>query len=48
MTASYLIDTDWVIGHFNGIASVSARLRELAPTGAATDPGAAFDGQAVP
>jgi tRNA(fMet)-specific endonuclease VapC len=35
MTASYLIDTDWVIDHFSGVAAVSARLRELAPKGLA-------------
>jgi len=35
MTASYFIDTDWVIDHLNGVAAVSARLRELAPKGLA-------------
>ena len=32
---SFLIDTDWVIDHFNGIAQVTRRLQELQPQGLA-------------
>ena len=32
---SFLIDTDWVIDHFNGIAQVTRRLKELEPEGLA-------------
>ena len=35
MNASYLIDTDWVIDHFNGIEKVTRELEELAPEGLA-------------
>jgi hypothetical protein len=27
--AGYLIDTDWIIDHLNGVAAVTARLHEL-------------------
>ncbi len=30
---SFLIDTDWVIDHFNGITHVTRRLKELQPRG---------------
>jgi tRNA(fMet)-specific endonuclease VapC len=30
---SFLIDTDWVIDHFNGVAHVTRRLKELQPHG---------------
>ncbi len=30
---SFLIDTDWVIDHFNGVTHVSRRLKELQPQG---------------
>jgi len=30
---SFLIDTDWVIDHFNGVAHVSQRLKDLQPQG---------------
>ena len=33
--ASFLIDTDWVIDHLNGIAPVTKRLEELEPQGLA-------------
>ena len=29
----FLIDTDWVIDHFNGISEVTERLKELEPRG---------------
>ena len=32
---SFLLDTDWVIDHFNGISQVSTRLKELQPQGLA-------------
>jgi len=32
---SFLIATDWVIDHFNGIAQVTRRLQELEPQGLA-------------
>ena len=32
---SFLIDTDWAIDHFNGIAQVTRRLQELEPQGLA-------------
>jgi len=32
---SFLIDTDWVIDHFNGLSSVTKRLRELESQGLA-------------
>ena len=35
MTARYLLDTDWVIDHFNGIALVTRRLEELRSAGLA-------------
>lgn len=31
----YLIDTDWVIDHFNKVAKVTKKLEELAPQGLA-------------
>jgi tRNA(fMet)-specific endonuclease VapC len=30
---SFLIDSDWVIDHFNGVAHVTRRLKELEPRG---------------
>jgi tRNA(fMet)-specific endonuclease VapC len=33
--ASYLVDTDWIIDHLNGVPAVSERLRELQPAGLA-------------
>jgi predicted nucleic acid-binding protein len=33
--AGYLLDTDWIIDHLNGVAAVSARLKELEPAGLA-------------
>jgi tRNA(fMet)-specific endonuclease VapC len=30
---SFLIDTDWVIDHLNGVAHVTRRLKELQPDG---------------
>lgn len=33
--ASYLLDTDWVIDHFNRVEAVTHRLRELQPRGLA-------------
>lgn len=30
---SFLLDTDWVIDHFNGVAQVTRRLKELDPRG---------------
>jgi len=30
---SFLIDTDWVIDHFNGVSQVTLRLKELQPRG---------------
>jgi tRNA(fMet)-specific endonuclease VapC len=30
---SFLIDTDWVIDHFNAVAHVTRRLKELEPRG---------------
>jgi tRNA(fMet)-specific endonuclease VapC len=32
----YLIDTDWIIDHLNGIESVSKKLEKLAPSGICT------------
>ena len=32
-TLSFLIDTDWVIDHFNGVTHVTRRLKELRPRG---------------
>ena len=31
MRAGYLLDTDWIIDHLNGVAAVAARLKELQP-----------------
>ena len=31
----YLIDTDWIIDHFNRVEKISEKLRELAPEGLA-------------
>jgi hypothetical protein len=33
--AGYLLDTDWIIDHLNGVAAVAARLKELQPAGLA-------------
>jgi len=35
MNVSYLIDTDWIIDHFNKIEKVTRKLEELAPQGLA-------------
>ena len=34
MRISYLIDTDWIIDHFNNVERVTQKLRELRPEGA--------------
>jgi len=31
----FLLDTDWVIDHFNGIAAITRRLEQLRPSGLA-------------
>jgi predicted nucleic acid-binding protein len=33
MKISYLIDTDWVIDHFNNVKKVTKKLKELKPEG---------------
>jgi tRNA(fMet)-specific endonuclease VapC len=33
--ATYLVDTDWIIDHLNGVAAVTARLSELWTAGLA-------------
>ena len=35
MRAGYLIDTDWIIDHLNGVAAVTARLNERRAAGLA-------------
>ncbi len=35
MTIGYLVDTDWIIDHFNGIVAVTDRLGRLRPEGLA-------------
>jgi tRNA(fMet)-specific endonuclease VapC len=35
VTARFLLDTDWVIDHLNGIAAITRRLGELRPVGLA-------------
>lgn len=35
MKISYLIDTDWIIDHFNRKEKITQKLRELRPTGIA-------------
>jgi tRNA(fMet)-specific endonuclease VapC len=35
VTARFLLDTDWVIDHFNGIAAITRRLEQLRPSGLA-------------
>ena len=35
MTPAYLVDTDWIIDHFNGIERVTRKLEELRPAGLA-------------
>jgi len=35
MKLSYLIDTDWIIDHFNKIERITRKLEELAPEGLA-------------
>ena len=35
MRAGYLLDTDWIIDHLNGVAAVTMRLNELQPAGLA-------------
>ena len=35
MNPSVLLDTDWVIDHFSGIATITRRIEELRPAGVA-------------
>ncbi len=35
MNPSVLLDTDWVIDHFSGIAAITRRIEELRPAGLA-------------
>jgi tRNA(fMet)-specific endonuclease VapC len=35
VTARFLLDTDWIIDHFNGIAAITHRLEQLRPSGLA-------------
>jgi len=35
MKISYLVDTDWIIDHFNKVRKITQRLRELRPEGIA-------------
>lgn len=35
MRVGYLVDTDWIIDHLNGVAVVTTRLNELRPVGLA-------------
>lgn len=35
MTIGYLVDTDWIIDHFNGIGAITERLQQLRPEGVA-------------
>ena len=35
MKLSYLIDTDWIIDHFNEVERITRKLEELAPEGLA-------------
>ena len=35
MSLRYLLDTDWVIDHFNGIEAITRRLEEFRPAGLA-------------
>lgn len=35
MRVSYLVDTDWVISHFNKITEITQKLKELRPDGIA-------------
>ena len=35
MSAAYLVDTDWIIDHLNGIRPVTERRRQLQPAGLA-------------
>ncbi len=35
MTLTYLIDTDWVIDHFNRVERTTEKLKELRPAGIA-------------
>jgi tRNA(fMet)-specific endonuclease VapC len=32
VTARFLLDTDWIIDHFNGIAAITHRLEQLRPS----------------
>ncbi len=36
MSPAYLIDTDWIIDHFNRIEAITQKLEELRPAGLAT------------
>jgi len=36
VTVGYLVDTDWIIDHFNGIVVVTDRFRQLRPEGLAS------------
>ena len=33
MTLTYLIDTDWIIDHFNHVGRTTEKLKELRPAG---------------
>jgi predicted DNA-binding antitoxin AbrB/MazE fold protein len=33
VTARFLLDTDWIIDHFDGIAAITHRLEQLGPSG---------------
>jgi hypothetical protein len=33
VNVAYLIDTDWVVHHLNGVDEVRAKLKELQPDG---------------
>jgi tRNA(fMet)-specific endonuclease VapC len=35
VTARFLLDTDWIIDHLNGIAAITRRLEQLRPSGLA-------------
>jgi tRNA(fMet)-specific endonuclease VapC len=35
VTVTYLVDSDWIIDHLNGVAAVTARLSELRAAGLA-------------
>ncbi len=35
MTPTYLVDTDWIIDHFNGVETITRRLAEIRSAGLA-------------